>query len=400
MKKALVLALSVFMVLALATAAFAAEVSYSGKVEVTFGGYTEGEDKEAAAFGGVKEATITVDFAKDFGEGVTAGVKTKVEAHGDAYKDQDEGDPNHGVFDPEDIKKEFIFDTEAYVKVERDLFTAQASTGIDGGVGKDFGEYNISKNPGIGLDLKLIDGLTISTIFNNARQTDTSKTYNNFLVKGEFAQDLFTVGGGYQNDAQEEKTAFGVYGSANLIDGLALKAEYGNRKEKDNDAISSILASAEYTLDALTAKLGFLMNDIDFQSLNDDDADQEYRINEAYRFDPEHKVMVLFADAAYKLTEAFEVNGNFDYLLSVKDENDKDVEDVEKLGFKVGAKYTYNALTLEGWYKAWDASQIGAKASYKLVEGVDTSFEVTSSKTDKDDKDAKLAYTAKIVATF
>ena len=380
MKKALVLALTAFMVLSLATAAFAVEVTYEGEVAVTWGGEKEGEADASHGFNDdTLTAYVTVDFLEDYGDGLTAGVTTKVGI----------GDGTDGDFDGT-----LNTDSSGWIKLERDLFTVQASTGIDGGIGRDFGEFGITKKAGLGLDLNVIDGLTVNTIFNG------KKDAYNFLVKGEFAQDLFTVGGGYQNDAQEEQTAFGVYGSANLIDGLALKAEYGNRKEKDNDAISSILASAEYTLDALTAKLGFLMNDIGFKSLNDDDADQEYRINEAYRFEADHKVMVLFADAAYKLTEAFEVNGNFDYLLSVKDENDKDVEDVEKLGFKVGAKYTYNALTLEGWYKAWDASQIGAKASYKLVEGVDTSFEVTSSKTDKDDKDAKLAYTAKIVATF
>ncbi|HHT47891.1 MAG TPA: porin [Firmicutes bacterium] len=386
MKKALVLALTVLMVLSLATAAFAAEVTYEGKVEVTFGGSSEGEAKEAGEFGGNKEAKVIIDFAKDFGDGVTAGVKTVTEAHGD--------------------EKKFEFDGEGYVKVEKDLFTAEASTGIDGGVGKDFGEFNIANNPGLGLELKLIDGLTINTIVNNKRQADPEKSDFNFVLKGEFAQDIFTVGGGFQSDGENKTSAFGVYGSANPIDDLTVNAEFGSRnldtEDNEADAITSLLASAEYKLDALTAKAGFLMNDIGFKSLNDDDADQDYRINEAFRFVPVYKVNVLFVDASYQIMDNFEVNGNFDYLLGAKDDDDEDLPDdaIEKLSFKVGAKYTYDALTFEGWYKAWDASQFGGKASYNLADGVDTSFEVTMTKDDKDDEDAKLAYTAKVEASL
>ncbi len=379
MKKALVLALTVLMVLSLATAAFAAEVKYEGKVEVKFEGSSEGDKKEAGQFAGGKEAKVFLDFAKDFGDGVTAGVKTKSIAH--------EAD-------------KFNIDGEGYIKVEKDLFTAQASTRIDGGVGKDLKEFPIAKNPGLGVDLKLIDGLTINTIINNKRQADSKKSDFNFLIKGEFKQDLFTIGGGYQSSPEKKESGIGVYGSANLIDGLTVNAEYGNRDydTKDNKKpVSSILASAEYKLDALTAKASFLMNDTGFQSLNDGDADQEYRINEAFRFKADAKVNVLFVDASYQIMDNFEVNGNFDYLLSIKD---KDGKELPKVSFKVGAKYTYDALTLEGWYKAWDASQVGGKASYKLVEGVGTSFEVTMSKDSKEDKDAKLAYTAMISASL
>ncbi|HHT06715.1 MAG TPA: hypothetical protein GXZ97_10675, partial [Hydrogenispora sp.] len=56
MKKALVLALTAFMVLSLATAAFAVEVTYEGEVAVTWGGEKEGE---ADASHGFNDDTLT-----------------------------------------------------------------------------------------------------------------------------------------------------------------------------------------------------------------------------------------------------------------------------------------------------------------------------------------------------
>ena len=171
-------------------------------------------------------------------------------------------------------KKKFEFDGEGYA-VEKDLFTAEASTDRRRSR-KDFGEFGITKNPGLGLELKLIDGLTINTIVNNKRQADPEKSDFNFVLKGEFAQDIFTVGGGFQSDGENKTSAFGVYGSANPIDDLTVNAEFGSRNLNTGGQWRNhlLLASAEYKLDALTAKAGFLMNDIGFKSLNDDDADQ------------------------------------------------------------------------------------------------------------------------------
>lgn len=207
MKKALVLALTAFMVLSLATAAFAVEVSYEGKVAVKWGNEAVDLDpdpkseKLSDGFAkGALEAKVTIDFTKDYGDGVTAGVTTKVEAHADIFEDgQEEGENGHGVVDPDELKKEFVFDSSGWIKVERDLFTVEASTGIEEQVGRDLKEFNITKAPGVGLDLNLIDGLTLKTVLNGGSEY-------NYLVKGEFAQDLFTLGGGYQNFVDDEGT--------------------------------------------------------------------------------------------------------------------------------------------------------------------------------------------------
>ena len=59
----------------------------------------------------------------------------------------------------------------------------------------------------------------------------------------------------------------------------------------------------------------------------------------SFRFVPVYKVNVLFVDASYQIMDNFEVNGNFDYLLGAKDDDDEDLPDdaIEKLSFKVGA---------------------------------------------------------------
>jgi hypothetical protein len=400
------------MVLSLATAAFAVEVTYEGKVGVKLSGDSEGDVKNDPSFDkDPLEAKITVDFTKDYGDGVTAGVKTKVEAHGDAYKDQDAGEDGNGIFDPEDVKKEFVFDGAGWIQVERDLFTVKAATKLNDQVGRDLKEYKIEEKAGLDLKLTAIDGLTVTTVLNNG-------TYLNYVVKGEYADDLFTVGGGFQS-SEDIKQAFGVYGTLNLIDGLVINGEFGSRDdntEDKEDAGTAIFATAAYDLDALSTKAGFLMLDrVAFgPSADKDDLDNEnWRINELLRTNeadptatPDFMISganftVLFADAAYQLTDEFEVNGYFDYLLSVKDADDKKVDKLDDvMSYKVGASYTFDDLKFEGWFKGFVGTQFGGKATYTLAEDVDTSFEVTSTKASEEAKDSKLAYTAKIVATL
>ena len=410
MKKALVLALTVLMVLSLATAAFAVEVTYEGKVGVKFGGDSQGDTKNGPAFDTEKlEAKVVIDFTKDYGDGVTAGVKTKIEAQSDLFDDDDEdgnyvtpiygdgADPDKVTgIDADELKKEFVFDGAGWIQLERDLFTLKAATKINDQVGRDLKEYKIEEVAGVSLKLNLIDGLTVNTILNGGKDF-------NYLVKGEYADDLFTIGGGFQNETAAEDTAFGVYGTANLIDGLTINAEFGSRKVGEAEAITAILASAAYDVDALNVKGTFLMQDAGFVSMDDDDADQDWRIIDMYRFTGGvlgDATAVAF-DASYDLTDALVVEGYFDYLLSVKI-GDVKAELEDNYGYKAGASYTYEDLKLSGWYKAAGSknNQVGGKAEYALADGVDTSFEVTSTTKELESKEAKLAYTAKIVATL
>ncbi len=401
MKKALVLALTVLMVLSLATAAFAVEVEYSGKVGVKWSNEAvDGAEGKVDGFAKDSlEAKVVLDFTEDYGDGVTAGVKTKVEAHED---------------------QTFVFDGGGWVQLERDLFTAKASTDIDGGVGKDLGEFGIAGAPGLGLDLNLIDGLTVNTIIN------AGSDYN-YLVKGEYADDLFSIGGGYQVSIKEfvdeddvvlgnfNTSAIGVYGSVNPIEGLAINAEFGSRNlntdDDDTDAATAILASAAYDLDALSAKAGLFIKSARFGAVTDaDDLDEEeWRINEALRVLPAFLLAekasdtVVFADASYQISDDFAVNGWFDYLVGSKDTAGEAVEfddDVDRVSYKVGAAYTLGDLTLDAYYKAWVDSKVGGKATYALADGVKASFEAGYLMPKDEDLDANLVYTAKVVAEF
>lgn len=417
MKKALVLALTVLMVLSLATAAFAVEVTYEGKVGVKW--TSEDTDKAADKVKNIDkfdkdalEAKITVDFTEDYGDGVTAGVKVKTEVqNNEVWDDVNEDDK----WDPltEKPTREVVFDGSGWIKVERDLFTVQASTGIDGQVGRDLKENAITKAAGLGLDLNLIDGFTVNTILNAGSEY-------NYLVKGEFAQDLFTIGGGYQNSVNDKdvnSSALGFYGSLNLIEDLAINAEFGRRDlnvDTDKNEYTAIFATAAYDLDALSTKAGFLTQDILFgKSISADDVDNEdWRINEEVRAkgtvsEKKYNPTVLFADASYQLTDALAVNGYVDYLLGVtKNDGDKKVDltkdeekAVDKVSYKAGVAYTIDALKLEGWYKAYIGNEVAAKATYTLAEGVDASFTLANGKDDKDNKDEKAATSYKAVIT-
>ncbi len=402
MKKALVLALTAFMVLSLATAAFAVEVDYEGKVQVKWEGSSE-KDGDPGFAAGDYEAFVNIDLTKDFGDGVSAGAKIKIDptAKTEVLQDYEEKEEKDDAGDTKwyeyDFEKgevasvdEVKLDGAGWIKIEKDLFAVTAKTEIDGGVGKAFGEYPISEKAGLGLDLFLIDGLTINSIVNGG-----GKDGYNFLVKGEYAADLFSIGGGYQKDAAE-KTAFGVYGSADLIDGLTLNVEFGNRKEGDADAATAILASASYD-GLLNATASFYTVKKAFDSIIDK-ADG-FLARDKARFEPEYDFSVIFVDAAYNVTDALAIDGSFDYILNAKDENDKDVDLDDELSYKVGAAYTFDAFKVEGWYKAFEKSQVGGKATYTLAEGVATSFEVTSSK-DKDADDSVLEYTLLFSAAF
>lgn len=393
MKKALALALTAFMVLSLATAAFAVEVSYEGKVEVKWTGKTE---EDPGFESGDYEAFVNIDLAEDFGNGVSAGAKIKIDPTAktkvqDIYNEDDDKWEEEGEVASVDAVK---LDGAGWIKVERDLFALTAKTGIDGGVGKAFGEYPISEKPGLGLDLFLIDGLTINSIVNGGGKDGGY----NFLVKGEYAADLFSIGGGFQNDTTAEKTAFGVYGSADLIDGLTLNVEFGNRKEGDADAATAILASASYD-GLLNATASFYTVKKAFDSIISEDDKDEFLARDEARVNPQYDYSVIFVDASYGVTDALTIDGSLDYILAAKDENDKDVDLDDKLSYKVGAAYTFDAFKVEGWYKAFKNSQVGGKATYTLAEGVATSFEVTSSK-DKDADDSVLEYTLLFSAAF
>lgn len=378
LKKALIMMLSILTVVFMATSAFALDVTYEGEVAVKWGGDTDTDP----GFGTDElDLSLTLDFTKDYGNGVSAGVETLVEF------DNDE------VFDPS-TTRELDFDGGAWIQLERDLFTAKASTEIDGNAAKDLGgEYDITGAPGLGLDLRVFDGLTINTVVNAGPEYG-------YVAKGEYASDLFTVGGGYQNEAALSKSAYAVYGTANVLEPLTVSAEYASRTTaKDEDAINAILAQGAYKQGALDASAAFLMQDIGFISLTIDDDDfDDYRAHHQVRLG-QLEYMIVYTDLAYQVTDAFALNGNFDAFLSAKDINGDDFESDDKVSYKAGAAYTYDALKFEAWYKAFQKSEVAGKVTYTLADGVDASLKVGFGKANKD-ADGKVSYSALVKAAL
>jgi hypothetical protein len=424
LKKTLIVLLSVLTVVFMATAALAVEVSYEGEVEVKWGNninnnrllqlldengdpVVDGDgkavvdlletDKTTGFAVGSFEASLNVDFLKDFGNGVTAGLKTVTKAHEDDDK--------------------FVFDGEGWVQLDRDLFTLKAATEIGGNAAKDLGgEYDLEGAPGLGLDLNLIEGLTINTVINSG------PNYG-YLAKAEYEQDLFTIGGGYQSECTDNVeaevpeiditarlSALSVYGSFNVIEPLTLSAEYATRTGKasgkvagvdvdESKDITAILASAAYEEeDFIDAKVSFLMQDAGFITLNYADDGDDFLARDFVKGFAGFDHVVIFSDVTFNVTEDFELNGAFDYIVSSKLDDTK-YELSDDMSYKIGAAYTIDDLKLEGWYKAFVIDQLGAKATYTLAEDVDTSFEVTYGPEVKDG-DGKVSYTAKVTAAL
>lgn len=423
MKKALVLALTAFMVLSLATAAFAVEVSYEGKVQVKWANDPAKavEDYSTSFNKGDLEAKLFWDFTEEFNDNISAGLKVKTE-----------------LTDPYE-KGLTLEDTKGWIKFDYDVLAATASTHIGGEAGKDFGQCGIGDAAGVEVVAKLVDGFTATGIVNKGG----AEGYG-LVLKGAYEADLFTLGGGFQlwdgqpaiKDAKADN-AFGVYGTFNIIDNLTAKAEFGSRTLNDAangwdaDAITGILAGAKYDDSVLMIDANFLKLDQGFDIINfADDADKwllrDYVKNQNLEKNDDEEVTgvpfgatasVIYVDASYAITDSIKVLGSFDYLLSAEEDGKdvmKDFEDLKmNLSYKVGLESQLtDKLKAEGWYKAFgktvdqnddfkevDATQFGAKATYTFVENVEGSFEVTYG-TSIEDALVGLRYTAMVSASF
>lgn len=417
MKKALVLALTVLMVLSLATAAFAVEVSYEGKVQVKWANDPAKavEDYSTSFNKGDLEAKLFWDFTEEFNDNISAGLKVKTE-----------------LTDPYE-KGLTLEDTKGWIKFDYDVLAATASTHIGGEAGKDFGQCGIGDAAGVEVVAKLVDGFTVTGIVNKGG----AEGYG-LVLKGAYEADLFTLGGGFQlwdgrPDTKDAKAdnAFGVYGTINIIDNLTAKAEFGSRTLNDEangwdaDAITGILAGAKYDDSVLMIDANFLKLDQGFDIIDFDDDADEWLLRDYVKnqndddgiADTFGKASVIYVDASYAITDSLKVLGSFDYLLSHEvNEEDvmKDTEDAKlNLSYKVGLESQLtDKLKAEGWYKAFgktvdqnddfkevDATQFGAKATYTFVENVEGSFEITYGSR-WDEELVGLRYTAMVSASF
>jgi len=403
LKKALVLALTAFMVLALATAALAVDITYEGNVKVKWGNHGVPKDDKTTFATDSLEYKLKFNLVKDFGDGVSAGLTLE-----NKYDNDDNGKE---VYD----KDLYIVDKNAWIKLDYELFDVTAFTNGNGSVGKDFGQFDLGRNAGVQVDLALIDGLTVTGLASGGGDpTDKTKAYG-FLVKGNYAADLFTLGGGFQTESTEiedvKKTALAAYGSFNVMDNLTVKGEYGSRKlgaKKDEKAITGILAGAKYDDSVLMLDGNFLSVDKGFDIIDYPADGDRWKARDTVKDAQEWKASVIYVDASYAITDALKVVGNFDYILNAKDADNKDVKfenDLKgwNISYKAGAEYLFTeALKGEGWFRAYgkDRNQVGAKATYTFVKGVEGIFELTNESTGVKDADRITKYKAVLAATF
>ena len=420
MKKALVLALTAFMVLALATAAFAVEVDYEGKVAVKWAGET---DVEPGFAEDALEATIKLDFTKDYGNGVTAGLNTKVEVHGDVhdghlYDDADgneeytPGDPADPDDEGEELYRDIRFDGAGWIKLDYDILAVTAKTEIDGNAANDLAaEWGLAGAPGVQVDVTAIDGLTITGLIN------AGPTYN-FLTKAEYSADALALGAGFQKHGKDKdetydvlKDAFAIWGSYEVIDGLTIGGEFASRtdnSEEKPEAMNAILAKASYEGNGLTVDAAFLNQKEGFVTQNEDDADDFLARDFVKLGGPEGNL--IYVDASYTLTDELTVNGSFDYILSAKS-GDQDLIKAAKdgldeniaLSYKVGADYDLTEkLALGAWFKGYGyATEFGGKGVYTFAEGVTGTLEVTNGRGHKEfDEDAGELVEPKAVTKY
>ncbi len=391
MKKALVLALTAFMVLALATAAFAVEVSYEGKVEVKWEGSSE-KDGDPGFAAGDYEASVNIDLTKDFGDGVSAGANIKIDPTAKSkvehkWNDDDEDYEEGEVASADAVK----LDGAGWIKIEKDLFAVTAKTEIDGNAAKDLGaEWGLAGAAGVQVDVTAIDGLTLTGLINAGPQY-------NFLAKAEYSADALALGAGFQKHGKDKdetydvlKDAFAVWASYEVIDGLTLAGEFASRTDNSQDkaeAMTAILGKASYANGVLTVDAAFLNQKEGFVTQNEDDADDFLARDfmKLYGFEGN----VLYIDASYAITDALKVSGAFDYVLSAKVgeadvlKNFKDLFDEDfALSYKVAADYDLTEKIAFGvWYKGYgNANELGGKAVYTFAEGVTGTFELTNGK--------------------
>ncbi|NLG83009.1 MAG: hypothetical protein GX493_00035 [Firmicutes bacterium] len=417
MKKLLAIFAGLVLVLGFASMTLAASESFTGSVEVT---WSDGnlDDNTGAVFGASRGAVISVDYAKDFSETASAGLKVKID-----YNDHNTVPDVTDDTDTVSPKGYPNFDGAGWIKVKTDFADFTAWTAIKGAAGKDITTGDIDEYPGLQVDLKAVEGLSASLILNN-KQVGTDALYD-FVVKGSYTMEGLTVGGGYSSnpsDADNSVTAFDVFGSYALEDlGLTVGAEYASRTARSydpvgdataytyNDTGSAYLLKAGFTgIEGLTVNASYEgKDDLYGATLGSGDYPdpQDFTAADLFKAASGLEISKFAADATYQLTEQLSVNGLVQYVAA---------GDKNATYFKVGATFAVNeALSVSGSYASLqdkddvvglvainksvaDESLLVASASYTFAPGVVGSFEYKIY--DGDYKNS--SYTAKITATF
>jgi hypothetical protein len=414
-KKLLVVLLALTFVVAISAVTFAVTTSsFDGKVEWTL---TSGDQ-----FGGSDDGKISFDLGKDFGEGYSAGLKVKLL-------------PASG-----DNADEVQYDGNGWIQMVKDMYTVKFQTGgLGGNAANELGVgYDMNGNPGMQIDSSaLMEGLALTLVLNDQDRTPgpgESKNFYNYLMKAVYSADPLTLGFGYQAHTlpaadvatSTENDMMALWAGYKLSDALSFGFEYASRPNLDGvdvdgnvvEGSTGIRLKADYTADALTVNGKVQIQTGAFFNMDPDDIGSTSAWN-YFQFgqkvgagsDPKDGSGVsgtaIKVDASYKLTDALTAGATVEMIMAgaVIGTTGVELADDQLMSYKLSVTDQMSEqLKLEGWYAGYgDNGEIGGKASYTFVAGLEGSLElksVTDGVEDADGNDAANSYTVTIKATL
>jgi len=312
-KKLLVVALSVVMVLAFAAFASAATTSFVGVVNAEY-------NTLDAINNNYGDVWAEFDMAKDFTEGWTGGLKFRVKPK----------DTNTG------------FEGDGFIKYSADMWNVNFATGGGFSVGQDLNPANATKviggitvyegsivgGPSVTANVIPMEGLT-ATLFLNDEGLVTEQTFN-IGLKAVYDLSPLKVGFGYLTETagtesdDDGVTSMGVFGSYKLMeDALTVGAEYQSRTYPEvlvADPQVGMKVYANYAKDALSAGISYTTRTVGFCTKDDKAAELSSLADRFMDIDPgwndaitgteTHSLISL--SASYKMTDAITVGLNVD----------------------------------------------------------------------------------------
>lgn len=384
MKKVLSVVLALAMVLAVASFAAAATLSYTGNVNAEFNTI----DYLANGYG---DTWLTVDYTKDLTEGWSAGIKFNVKpgqsAAGDAVG----------------------FDGKGYVKYTAELWDVSFKTGYDNAVGQDLkvpgvahdlvvegvtfvtgmSEGKLPDNPSVELNFKPVEGLTLTADILDEPSTKAEHTFD-YLFQGVYDLNGFKVGAGYSSlsygtsNSDDDFTIMGVFGSYKIMDILTIGAEYQARSYVnalgERNDFPGYRVNVGYSQDAITANLTYFARSAGVWT-KDDGSGEMFSLADRFRdmggflsmTNLPDKVTdtryLISVDGSYALSDTMKVGALFETtdakFQGIKHDGSK-VTDVST-GYKVYLSDTIVPnLTLEGGYQAFIDGKIYVKLSANI----------------------------------
>ncbi len=343
MKKFITGAVTAAMVLSMATMSLAATLSYSGKVSVELNsrdGFVGAED----------DVYMTVDYAKDFGEGWSAGVKFDVK-------------PNEGT-----LGDSIYIDGTGYIKYTEDMWDVSFNTDADYSVGNDLSDQFTTLDgtgPGLEVNVKPMEGFTLTGDLAQIEKDDALKNSDadfGYAVKGEYNLDGVVFGAGYLGENNADRAAFGIYGSYAVNDMITVGAEYGDRTVNGNDHDTAIMGKVSYTADPLTANLSYTQRNGGY-AIKDDTEGEVYVLADRFWDDniAADGYLVCF-DMSYSIDENLKLVAAVDY--TDMDFNKVDNGDTVNIGYKAAVvKTIVPNVDFELGYKSFMKDKVYATIS-------------------------------------